>query len=188
MRFCSGISAVTVFSIFFNNLAANKRWARARKILRRTDCVLVLYELFTVVRNFEVYWNGSGCETPEDAVAKPMSMPGPVKDTGAETPISVRPPDEEAGSDIVTMGGTMKVPALAGAVQVNIAPLPCARIEFPETYTNPLGSPPVQVTVTPCERFTLVILAALVQAMGGDAVTCPWKAPTSDPPVPLLQA
>jgi hypothetical protein len=99
-----------------------------------------------------------------------MSMPGAVKDTGAETPVTARPPDEEAGSAIVTMGGTVNVPALAGAVQVNIAPAPCVRIELPEIYTNPLGSPPVHVTVTPCERFTLVMLAALVQAIGGGAV------------------
>ena len=60
-----------------------------------------------------------------------MSMPGAVKDTGAETPVRVSPP-EEAGSAIVTMEGTVNVPALVGAVQVNIAPAPCARIEFPE--------------------------------------------------------
>ena len=62
-----------------------------------------------------------------------MSMPAAWKDTGAETPVTVRPPEEEAGSAIVTMEGTVNVPALVGAVQVNIAPAPCARIEFPET-------------------------------------------------------
>ena len=62
-----------------------------------------------------------------------MSMPAAGKYTGAETPVTVRTPDEEAGSAIVTMGGTVNVPALAGAVQVNIAPPPCDRIEFPET-------------------------------------------------------
>ena len=61
-----------------------------------------------------------------------MSTPGAVKDTGAETPVRVSAPDEEAGSATVTIEGTVNVPALVGAVQVNIAPAPCARIEFPE--------------------------------------------------------
>ena len=91
---------------------------------------LVLYTQFT--RKEPDYWYEAGWDTPDDAVANPMSMPAAGKYTGTETPVTVRPPDEEAGSAIVTMEGTVKAPALAGAVQVNIAPAPCARIEFPE--------------------------------------------------------
>src|SRR5579864_8904896 len=131
-----------------------------------------------------IYWKGSGWATPEAAMARPISMPGAVKDTGAEAPIRVMLPDE-AGSAMVTAGGTVNVPAPAGAVQVNTAPLPCGRIELPEMYTNPLGSPPVHVTVTPWERVTLVMAAALVHVMGGGTLTWPWKAPTSAPPAPL---
>jgi hypothetical protein len=108
-----------------------------------------------------------------------------VKDTGAEEPIMVSAPDEEAGSAIVTVAGTVNVPALGGAVQVNRAPPPCGKVELPEIITDPFGSPPVHVTVTPCDRFTLEALAALVHVIAGGAVTCPWKAPTSAPPVPL---
>ena len=70
------------------------------------------------------YRNDAGWEAPDDAVAKPMSIPAAVKETGAEAPVSVSPPDEDAGRAIVTMGGTVNVPALVGAVQVNIAPAP----------------------------------------------------------------
>jgi hypothetical protein len=108
-----------------------------------------------------------------------------VNDVGAETPVRVSDPDEETGRALVTKAGTVKAPALAGAVQLNIAPPPCAKVEFPDIYTNPFGSPPVHITVTPWERSTLVTLAALVQTIGGGAVSWPWKAPTSAPPGPL---
>jgi hypothetical protein len=137
--------------------------------------------LYVLIR----YWKAAGCEVPDAATAKPMSIPVAVKEAGAEEPITVSAPDEEAGSAIVTVAGTVKVPALGGAVQVNRAPPPCDRVELPEIITDPFESPPLHVTVTPFDRSTLEALAALVQAIAGGAVTCPWKAPTSAPPVPL---
>ena len=114
------------------------------------------------------YWNAAGCEIPEAAIASPTSIPCAVNATGADAPINVRPPDVEAGSAIVTMGGTVNVPALAGAVQANIAPaLPCCRGENPEMVTKPAGSPPVHDTVTPCVRSTVAALAALLQTIAG---------------------
>src|SRR5690349_23483537 len=96
------------------------------------------------------YWKTAGCETPEDAVASPISIPGAVNGVGAETPIRESPPVADGGSACVTVGGTVKVPAEAAAVHVNIAPaLVCDASAYPEMFTKPFGSPPVHVTVTP---------------------------------------
>jgi hypothetical protein len=97
-------------------------------------------------------------------------MPGAVNGTGADTPITVTDPVVELGSPSVTIAGTVNAPAPAGAAQVNVAPL-----EFPEMFTNPLGSPPVQATAKPSERCTT--LAALVHTIGGGTLTCTFNAP-----------
>jgi hypothetical protein len=38
--------------------------------------------------------------------------------------------------------------------------------EFPEISTKLFGSPPLQVTVTPCDRLTELIAFMLVQLIG----------------------
>ena len=105
-------------------------------------------------------------------MATPTSTPWAVNGVGADMPISDMPPHVEAGSASVTIGGTVNVPAPAAAMHVNIAPVPvCDASENPEIFTKPFGSPPVHVTVAPCTRVTLALLAAFDQTIGAGTVS-----------------
>ena len=72
--------------------------------------------------------------------------------------IRIPPPlPELGGKERVTAGGTVNVPALAGAVHVNPADNFDAPDEVPLIWMVLLLAPPVQVTVTPLVRVTSVI-------------------------------
>src|SRR5208283_3021724 len=83
--------------------------------------------------------------------------------------------------------GTVNVPALIGARQVNP---PEAWVlgseEPPITSMVADGSPPVQVRVSGLDRSTAVICISLVQAIAGETFTLTEKGPTSAPPAPVM--
>jgi hypothetical protein len=94
---------------------------------------------------------------------------------------------EPAGNCSRTAGGTVKVPALTGAVQMkdalkmsanNTAELPLISAYVPE-------APPVQLTVTPDDRLMVPIEVAFVHVSGlKKATEALLNAPTSVPPEP----
>src|SRR6185436_14675113 len=110
-----------------------------------------------------------------ELVAAARSRPDAVKGVDADKAVRpsdpgvtmVTPPaliDPLAGSASRTTGGTVKLPSLVLAVQVNVAPtavvVPDKSTKLdPEIETYPAGSPPVQVRVTPLARLTVVMLA-----------------------------
>ena len=53
------------------------------------------------------------------------------------------------------------------------------------TWTSPFGNPPLQVTVTPCDRVMFARAARLVKASGVCTLTATLKLPTSFPPEPV---
>lgn len=54
-----------------------------------------------------------------------------------------------------THAGTLNWPTLNGALHVNEKLL--LKLHVPPIVTKLLGAPPVHVTVTPCDRFTVEI-------------------------------
>ena len=74
-----------------------------------------------------------------------------------------------------TTGGTVNVPSVTRAVQVNetetlVAAVAPVRLLWPDMVTYPAGSPPVQLTVTPLARTMVAAAAGLVQVNTGGIV------------------
>jgi len=65
--------------------------------------------------------------------------------------------------------------ALHKKLTVTTAP---ADVDYPLIMTSVLDEPPVQVTVTPCARFTAVIESMLLQTSGSLKFRVVVKAPT----------
>ena len=113
-----------------------------------------------------------------------LSDPG----IGTENPLTDCTGD--AGSASNTTGGTVKVPSLVRAVHVNaaVAALTAeARVELaPVICTYPAGSPPLQLSVTPFARLTVVVASWLVHTSGGGTFNPMVNGPTSGPLGPVM--
>src|SRR5713226_8781149 len=80
-------------------------------------------------------------------------LPTPRRPVGAG-------PAAVGGKLRVTMAGTVNCPALTLSVHMKVADrvaLPTLIEELPMIWTREVGSPPLHLTLTPCERLTLVI-------------------------------
>jgi hypothetical protein len=90
----------------------------------------------------------------------PMSRPDAVNVWKLTKSLTLRVPVALGGSDSSTGGGIVNCSALIAASQVNetaiVVPLAVVE-ELPAIWTKVPAAPPVQVTVTPCARFTDVI-------------------------------
>jgi hypothetical protein len=100
------------------------------------------------------------------AAANPRSIPLAEKATGLlELPMPRYAVDTTgevgvAGNDISIDAGTVNCCAATGARQKNdrvILKFPSTAADSPEITTAVFGSPPVHVTVTPCERTTVCV-------------------------------
>ncbi len=99
------------------------------------------------------------------ALAVPKSMPVTVKSTGCVELKSDRLP-WPAGSASRTYGGTVNCKSACGAMQVKLT-VRVPEVADPLMVTYVFRAPPVQCTVTPCERMTVVMVAMSVHLNGG---------------------
>ena len=84
-------------------------------------------------------------------------------------------------------GGTVKVPAPAGAVHCAVAPLVFVLSVAAVIRRRTFPPPPVQVTVIPLDRVTVGEFSGLTRDVGNTGIgLSALKGPTFAPPVPVI--